>query len=196
MGHSHEEHHDTTPLGLVDVIAGTVIFLLLAWVANYLAGPEGFGFLKNLLTEKRFEEFLLSGLIFLGVWYFVGSVLARPYLDAFYLREEKTSGLLAKNIELKREIERLNLDIVSELRTARLEGVKRRDERSGEAKKKAQEIIVEGRELGEREWEKVSEELGVLRKSVFNGIDNEVSELTSTLYRTVVPDASAKGLMH
>jgi F0F1-type ATP synthase membrane subunit b/b' len=196
VGHSHEEHHDTTPLGLVDVIAGTVVFLLLSWVAVYLAGPDGFGFLKNLLTVERSFELVCSGLIFLGVWYLIGSVLARPYLEAFYLREEKTSGVLARNVELKKEIERLNLEIVSELRTARLEGVKRRDERAGEAKNKAQEIIAEGRELGEREWEKLSEELAVLRKSVFNGIGNEVGELTSTLYRKVVPDASAKGLMH
>jgi F0F1-type ATP synthase membrane subunit b/b' len=196
VGHSVEGEHDTTPLGIVDVIAGAVVFLLLAWVANYVAGPEGFGFLKNLLNEKRFEEFLLSGLIFLVVWYFVGSVVARPYLEAFYVREEKTSGLLARNIELKKEIERLNLDIISELRTARLAGVKMRDERVGDAMRKAQEIISEGRKLGEEEWKKVTEELEVLKKSVFNGIENEVGELTSTLYRKVVPDASAKGLMH
>lgn len=192
MGHSHHEHHDNTPLGIIDIIAGAIIFYLLAEVAFMMAGPEGIGFLKNLLTPERYSEMLFSGFLFLAVWYFVGELVAKPYLNNHIIREDKTVGTQQKSLELKREIEQLKLDIVSELRTARLEGVRRRDDLVAEAKRKAQEIVDAGRVESEREWERVGKDLDRVRSDVFSSLDKEVPELTSAMYQKVVSSQPAK----
>ncbi len=178
--------NDTTPLGISDIIAGAIIFLLLAWLAVSLAGPEGVGFLKNLLTPERAFELLCSGGLFLLVWLVIGEMVAKPYLENHFLREEKTLGLQEKNAALKKEIEKLKLEIVSELRTARLEGIKKRDIIIADSRKKAQEMTELGKQEAGKDWAKVAKELEGVRAQVFDSLDGEVSGLASAMYSKIV----------
>jgi len=193
VGHSH---HDDTPLGIVDVIAGLVAFVGLAWIATTVAGPEGFGFLKNLLNVERAFEFFCSGVLFLVLWYILSVVVVEPYLAAFYERESKTSLLKEKNLLIRKEIDQLKREVDSELRTARLEGIKRRDEKVIEAKNLGSEIIEEGQNVSEKEWGRVSKELDSLRSSLMGSIESEVGTISSSLYRKIVPGSTSDGVLH
>lgn len=193
MGHSHQ---DDTPLGIVDVIVGLVAFAGLAWIATTVAGPEGVGFLKNLLNAERSQEFVYSGVLFLFVWYFLSVVVVEPYLAAFYERESKTSLLKEKNLSIRKEIDQLKREIDSELRTARLEGIKRRDEKVVEAKNLGSEIVEEGQKVSEKEWGRVSKELDSLRSSLMGSIESEVGDISSSLYRKIVPGSTSDGVLH
>jgi F0F1-type ATP synthase membrane subunit b/b' len=173
----HSSHSDTRPLGLSDIIAGGLIFLLLAWACFSLAGPDGVGFLKGLLNSERSYELLVSGALFLLVWLVVGELAAKPYLANHMLREEKTKGLKEKSIELKKEIESLKLEVVSELRTARLDGVKKRDEVLSSARKIANQVIEAEKVKIDKEWEKISDDLS-----------DALSALVHHLYKAYVYD--------
>jgi F0F1-type ATP synthase membrane subunit b/b' len=195
VGHSHQ---DSRPLGIVDIVAGAVVFLALAWLVISVAGPDGMGFLKNLLTVERSIELISSGLLFIAVWFFVGELVAKPYLENHYAREEKTSGTQLRNQELKKEIEQLRLDIVSELRTARLEGIRRRDEIVADAKRKSQTIIDTGRADIEKEWEKITSDLETARRGVYASLDSEVPGLVSLMYGKVLkgPLSNSSRVLH
>ena len=180
MGHSHT---NDTPLGLSDVIAGAIIFTGLWWIAVQVAGPEGVGFLKNLLTEQRSFELLVSGLLFLFVWLVLGNLVIVPFLDAFYEREEKTSGAVESSHGLKNQIAELRTELEKELHLARVEGVKRRNERLIEAKKKSDELLdAEKRAIGE-EISRLKGELQTKRVEVLASLEVEVDALSSTFYQ-------------
>lgn len=180
MDHSHS---NDTPLGLSDIIAGTIIFIGLWWVASTLAGPEGVGFLKNLLNEQRSTELLFSGLLFLAVWLVLGKLVIVPYLDAFYEREAKTSGAVGTSHELKKEILSLKSELEKELHAARVEGVKRKNDRALEAKKSAEAIIEAEKRVLEEELVKMHELLDAERTQVLASLDKEVDSLSSSFYQ-------------
>ncbi|HMO17677.1 MAG TPA: ATP synthase F0 subunit B [Oligoflexia bacterium] len=186
----HESHADTSPLGLLDVVAAAIIFSGLSWVAIRLAGPDGFGFLKGLLNETRSYEFVLSGFLFIGVWYFLGAIVLNPYLQSFFEREEKTRGTLERAAQLKKSIEQAQIELSAELMTARMDGVRKRDQRVLEAKANAQEIIAEGRRKAESEWNLESQRLGLERENLLAAAEGEVSKLSELVYDKVLGGSS------
>ena len=104
MGHGH---HKTTTVGYIDIIAGLVIFLGLAYLVSNIAGPEGIGFLKDKLSPESAQEMVISGVLLIVLWAVLGPLVIEPYLKAVYERESKTTGLAVENSELKKEIEKL-----------------------------------------------------------------------------------------
>ncbi len=180
MDHSNS---NDTPLGLSDVVAGTIIFIGLWWVASTVAGPEGVGFLKNLLNEQRSFELLYSGLLFLFVWLILGKMVMVPYLNAFYEREEMTTGAVATSHDLKKEISELKSELERELHDARVEGVKRKNLRALEAKKSAEAIVEAEKRVLEEELARMQARLAEQRDQVFTSLDKEVDSLSGSFYQ-------------
>lgn len=194
--HAHHSHVDDTPLGILDVVAAALVFSALAWVAIKVAGPEGYGFLKGLLTETRSNEMLVSGFLFIAVWYVLSGLVLKPYLDAFYEREKQTSGTLERSAALKKEIEKTNTELSAELMTARLEGVKKRDQKVMEAKVRAAEIISEGRARSEAEWQRESTRLSKEREELLGAVSAESASLSEVVYRKVLQSDTSARLIH
>jgi len=193
--HSHGSHVDDTPLGILDVVAAALIFSALAWVAIRVAGPEGYGFLKGLLTEKRSNEFLISGFLFIAVWYALSGMVLKPYLEAFYERERQTSGTLERSVSLRKEIEKTNTELSAELMTARLEGVRKRDQKVMEAKVQTAEIVAEGRARSEAEWQRESMRLSREREELLGAVSAESVSLSEVVYSKVLhADKSATSI--
>ena len=180
MDHSHS---NDTPLGLSDVIAGAVIFAGLWWIASTAAGPEGVGFLKNLLNEQRSFELLCSGLLFLAVWLVLGKLAIVPYLNAFYEREEKTTGAVAGSHDLRNEIVKLKAELEKQLHTARVEGVGRKNDRALEAKKNADQILEAEKAALDEELSRMQAQLDMEREQVLASLDKEVDSLSNGFYQ-------------
>lgn len=180
MDHSHS---NDKPLGLSDVIAGAIIFTGLWWIASTVAGPEGVGFLKNLLNETRSFELLCSGMLFLAVWLVLGKLVIVPYLDAFYERENMTTGAQGSSHELRREITTLKSELDRELHLARMEGVRRKNDRVLEAKKKSEEILAAEKGVLDLELAKMKKELDNQREQVMASLDKEVDSLSGSFYQ-------------
>lgn len=191
-----DTHKDTTPLGISDVIAGAVIFMCLALLSAHVAGPEGYGFLRNLLTEERSTELIISGLLFIFVWFVLGNLVIKPYLNALYQREEQTSGLKIENNSLKNEVQNLKREISAEIKNARLEGIKKRDQKMGEAKKMADEALEAGKQTADAEWNKQSSELERMQETLFTSVDSEVEALANVLYSKVAETDTSSKVIH
>lgn len=184
MSHSDHDHHlDSKPLGIVDILSGAIIFLGLWKLASTLAGPEGVGFLKNLLNEQRSFEMLFSGLLFLVVWLVLGKLVIVPFLEAFYQREEQTSGTLSSNQELKKEISNLKSELERELNLARVAGVAKKNERLSEAKKRSDEILEAEKGLIGEELARLKSELSSQREELMISLDKEVDTLSTGFYQ-------------
>jgi F0F1-type ATP synthase membrane subunit b/b' len=180
VAHSHS---NDKPLGLSDVIAGAVIFVCLWYVASDVAGPQGIGFLKNLLTEQRSFELLCSGFLFLGLWLVLGKLVIVPYLEAFYEREGMTIGAQGSSGDLRKEIVTLRSELDRELHLARMEGVKRKNDRIFEAKKKAEDILLAEKSVVDAEISKMKADLDMQREQVMASLDKEVDSLSGSFYQ-------------
>lgn len=180
MAHSHS---NDKPLGLSDVIAGAVIFVCLWYVASDVAGPQGIGFLKNLLNEQRSFELLCSGFLFLGLWMVLGKLVIVPYLEAFYEREGMTIGAQGSSGDLRKEILTLRSELDRELHLARMEGVKRKNDRIFEAKKKAEDILLAEKKVVDSEISKMKSDLDMQREQVMASLDKEVDSLSGSFYQ-------------
>ncbi len=174
MGHIN---HNNKPLGLSDIVGGAVVFYVLYTVAVKVAGMNGYGFLKGLLNEQRAFEMLASGMMFLVVWYFLGTYVINPFLAAYYQREEKTSGTVEENLKLNKEIEVLKKQIAAEIKAARVDGLARRDVRVKEAKSMSDEVILAEKNNSDSQIAKESDKLSELRISIYGSLDSEVEKL-------------------
>jgi len=193
---AHHKNSEQSKIGIVDIVIGLVVFVLLWAVVARIAGPEGFGFLKGRLTPEYATEMLISGVLILGLWAIMGPLVMEPYLNAFYERESRTSGLAAENVVLKSEVEKLKADLAAEIKTARLEGVRRRDEKVAAAKKQALEIVDSGKKVAEDEWKVFDKEIISLKKGLMGSIDNEVSSLSSEILKKVLPSEISSKYLH
>lgn len=192
----HHKNSEQSKIGFSDMIVGLVVFALLWAVVARIAGPEGIGFLKGRLTPEYAFEMLISGALIIGLWAILGPLVMEPYLNAFYERESRTTGLAAENIVLKHEVEKLKADLAAEIKTARLEGVRRRDEKVIAAKKQAVEIVDAGKKIADGEWKVFDKELVSLKNGLMSSIDNEVSTLSSEILKKVLPSEISSKYLH
>jgi F0F1-type ATP synthase membrane subunit b/b' len=194
VGHDH--HHKTTKVGFFDMIAGLVIFLGLAIIVSNVAGPEGFGFLKGKLSPERSIEMITSGILLISLWVILGPLVVEPYLKALYERESKTTGLASENTELRKEIEKLKAELAAEIKTARLEGTRRRDEKITAAKRQASEVVEAGKKMADEEWKNLELELKTLKTGLLSSIDTEVSHLSSEVLKKILPSEILNKYLH
>lgn len=194
MGHHHSKVESR--IGFFDVILGLIIFIGLWALVSKVAGPEGVGFLKGRLDELHSSEMLISGVLLLLLWAILGPLVMEPYLKTIYDREARTSGMASENLELKKEVEKLKSDLAAEVKTARLEGVRRRDEKVAAAKKQASEIVDAGKKIAEEEWQVFEKEIADLRIGLFSSIDNEISSLSSEVFKKILPSEISSKYLH
>jgi F0F1-type ATP synthase membrane subunit b/b' len=193
VGHGH---HKTTTVGYIDIIAGLVIFLGLAYLVSNIAGPEGIGFLKDKLSPESAQEMVISGVLLIVLWAVLGPLVIEPYLKAVYERESKTTGLAVENSELKKEIEKLKAELAGEIKTARLEGARRRDEKVTSAKRQANEVLEAGKKLADDEWKNLEVELKSLKSGLLSSIDSEVSPLSAEVLKKILPSEILNKYLH
>lgn len=139
MGEAHH-HHNTTPLGLVDVLAGAVFFIVLALLLK--AGLDSV--VPGLLREDTLRQIIVSGCLFLVVWAYLGNYVFKPFFSVLEEREARTSGDEKKAQERVRQSKSLTEKIEEELLAARLEGIRRRDALIEEAKGHANSLLEAG----------------------------------------------------
>ena len=194
MGHHHSKVD--SKVGFFDVILGLIIFIGLWVLVSNVAGPEGVGFLKGRLDELHSWEMLISGVLIVALWAILGPLVMEPYLNTIYDREARTSGMVSENLELKKEVEKLKSDLAAEIKTARLEGVRRRDEKVAAAKKQASDIVDAGKKIAEEEWQTFEKEIVELRSGLFSSIDNEISSLSSEVLKKILPSEISSKYLH
>lgn len=192
MGHGHTEKK----VGFLDVVIGLLVFIALWAAVKAVAGPDGFGFLKGRLNELLAMEMLYSGVLLISLWAILGPLVVSPYLSALYERESKTSGKQVENAELKKEVERLKSDLAAEIKTAKLEGIKKREEKVAAAKKQASEIVDAGKKVADEEWAVFEKEISNLRSGLLSSIDNEVSPLSADVLNKLLPSEISSKYMH
>lgn len=192
----HDKHHKEIKVGTFDVVMGLIVFVGLWYVTSIVAGPEGFGFLKGKLDAIHSQEMLVSGCLIIFLWATLSPIVIKPYLEALYEREAKTSGMLTANSDLKREVEKLKAELSAEIKTARLEGVKKRDEKINAAKKQANEIVEAGKKIADDEWKVFEKELSSLKNGLMGSIDNEVNALSGEVIKKILPTEISSKYLH
>lgn len=198
MGHKNNHGHDhkEKKIGTFDIIMAFLVFFALWYVAKTISGPEGFSFLKGRLDELQAQEMLISGVLLISLWAILAPLVMTPYLEALYQREAKTSGMVIANTELKKDVEKLELEVLAELRTARLEGIRKRDEKVNAAKKQASEIVDAGKKIADEEWFVFEKEVSNLRSGLLSSVDNEVSSLSSEIIKKILPTEISSKYLH
>ena len=139
-------HKEKRALGLQDVIAGIVFFLLLTeGLYTILLNFPG------LLGREALYEIRISGVLFLVIWGVLGNFLFKPFLGVILDREEKTEGYERRAAERKRNTKEISEQIEEHIQEARLEAIIKRDKLAEEARKRAREQIEQALKEAERE---------------------------------------------
>ncbi|MDD2943741.1 MAG: hypothetical protein PHC51_12345 [bacterium] len=86
-------------------------------------------------------EILLSAFTFLLLWHFLGQGVFKHFFQMLEDREQRTEGARKKAHGVEDEVISLKREIEDALRSARVEGVKRRDELVERAKSEAQALV-------------------------------------------------------
>lgn len=193
--HSHDHHghhHNTTPLGMQDVIAGAVLFVIFAFLLKLFIEAVKPG----MFTWNTFAHTLVSGFTFLGIWAFLGNKLFRPYLEVVEQRETATVGAEARAVELRRETQRIQAEIEEQLRQARVEGIKRRDAQVDEAKKNAAAVLERvSSQAGER-LKSAHAEIAELRRAAEREVESESQKLAALVCERALETGPSVAVYH
>jgi F0F1-type ATP synthase membrane subunit b/b' len=184
MAHSAEKKE---PLGVVDVGAGVVFFLIFAYAFYALAGA----LVPGLFSSGALVQALIAGGVFLVFWFLVGADVFTPYFDLVIEREARTVGDEKLSHDIHAESRRVEKEIEDALRQARLEGVQRRDRLVDAAKDRAAILVSEASEEAEAKLVKGRAELEQLTANARTDIEKEAAALADlVLARALGPVSS------
>ena len=175
------KHSESEPLGLRDVIAGTLVFVVLCVVLYEVLAVA----IPGLLSFAVLKQVIVSGLIFLSFWALLGTFVFQPFFEVLYKREARTKGDLTLAQEKLRESASLEQDLDEQLRLARLEGIKKRDTFLDEAGRAAQEVTDAASKAAREEIESAQKEIEDLKASA----ETELAEEAEKLAKVVVQRA-------
>ena len=186
MGH-HEHQHNSKPPGWGDLLLGAVAFLLVSEGVFLIVEAIKPGILS---AEALFEMRLCGGLFFL-VWAFVGKVVFEPFVAAAIEREEATVGASGSAQQALEEVAALESSLEVELRDARLEGIRLRDEQIDVAKKKAAAALDEAKQNAAKQLAGANESLQELRAAAQQELEQEAQSLKKLVVDKVVTESRA-----
>ena len=176
---------ESKPLGLGDVIAGAVIFVLLC-VLLY----EGMSrMVPGLLSFPVLKQVILSGLMFLTFWALLGNSVFVPFFEVLYEREGRTKGDLALAQEKLRQSSELERELGEHLRLARLAGIEIRDKRIELASKKAAEVSNVASKTARAQIESAQAEIGKLKSDAREDLEEEAAKLAKLVVSRALTSA-------
>jgi F0F1-type ATP synthase membrane subunit b/b' len=193
MAHSPEggHHGKQTPLGASDAIIGAVLFVLLVFGLRAVLDAM----VPGLLKPETMVHIIISGLMFVVVWATLGSYLFQPYLDLIEEREERTRGDEERALHRRREVSDLQAQIDEALRLARLEGIKLRDAKVGEAKRSVQGILDAAQATAESDISRAQQKIAQLKQEAEGEVATESAKLAEQLVRKTL-NSDAQHTVH
>ncbi len=165
------------PLGLSDVFAGAVLFVLCVLGLQALLGS----FVPGLLKPDTTVHIIISGLMFILAWGFLGNYLFQPYLDLFEEREARTEGDKLKAADIRKDGVALRSEIEEALRKVRLEGIKLRDGLVDEAKRSVNDIVTAAQTTSESDFGRAQLKIADLREQALAEVSAESEKLAEQL---------------
>ncbi len=177
-------------LGVGDVIAGAVFFVLSAYLFYSLAGAA----VPGLFSSGALIQALVSGGIFLAFWFLVGSDVFAPYLDLVIEREARTVGDEKLSKDLHAESKRVDQEIEDALRQARLEGVQRRDRLVGAAKDRAAILIQEASDDADARLKRSRNEIEQLTAQASGDVEKEAAALADLVLSRALDPVSGSSV--
>ena len=184
---NHEHQHSSNPPGWGDLLLGAVAFLFVTEGVYRIIEAIKPGMLSQ---DVLFEMRLCGGLFFL-VWAFVGKVIFEPFVAAAIKREEATVGASGSAQQALDEVASLESALEDELRDARLEGIRLRDEQIDATKKKAADALDEAKQNAAKQLGQASKSLDELRATAQQELEQEAQSLTKLVVDKVVAESRA-----
>lgn len=123
-------------------------------------------------------EAVFSATTFLVLWSVLGNVLFKPYIKLLDEREARTSGDEDVAIAKRQEAKSLQAEIEEQLRIARLEGIRTRDERVSAAKREAQVVIDRAAEQAAQELKRAEQSIAELKSKALAELPAEAEKLS------------------
>ena len=137
-------------------------------------------------------EMIFSAATFLVLWSVLGNKLFKPYFRLLEEREARTLGDEQLAVEKRHEAKQLAADLEEQLRTARLEGIRRRDERVSKAKAEAQVIVDRAAEQASQELKRAQQQIAELKAKALGELPQEAEKLSKLVVsRALATDTSS-----
>ena len=133
-----------------------------------------------------FVHVIVSAIIFIVLWQILARVFFKPVFKVLEEREARTIGDEIKAHELKNEARDLTHYIESQLRVARAEGIKRRDDIIAKSKREANKILEQGQIQTSSRLKAAQSEIHQLKESAKKELALEAEKLADEAFRRIL----------
>ena len=126
-------------------------------------------------------EIFPSTVIFIVVWMIFGNAVVKPFLKNLEDREERTTGDEKRAGEARQKTKQLLAQVEQELKVARLEGIRLRDDQVLKAKSEANKIADQASSASMAQLEAARDDIAQMKAKVRSELGSEVEGLSAML---------------
>ena len=129
---------------------------------------------------------VVSAVLFIVIWQILGRLFFKPVLKVLEDREARTLGDEQRAHELKEEAKDLTHHIESQLRVARAEGIRKRDEIIAKAEREAHKILEHGQRQAAAKLKEGQLEIHRLKENAKKELVVETENLAEEAFRRIL----------
>lgn len=170
MGH---HGHNNKPLSFVDVIAGLLSFLAVAFFMRWLVNNA----VPGLLKEETFFQILQSGILFILLWGLFLNNTFKKYIEVIEQREARTTGAEAEALKLKAETKDLEAGLEQSLQSARVSAQIEAEKILTQARKKAAELIEQANNAADQKYAQAQQKINDMKARAQSELNQEAQKL-------------------
>lgn len=145
--------------------------------------------MEQLFAHPLFQLFIGSVVIFLSLWLILNRYFFRVMFQLLELREQRTVGDGQRAQLLRKDTQHLMEYIEREVKTAKLFGIKGRDEITSVAKEEAAKIIEQAHLEASRELDLARKQIVILKEKARQELLLEAKRLADEAYLHLVDES-------
>jgi F0F1-type ATP synthase membrane subunit b/b' len=142
------------------------------------------------------QLFISSIIIFLVLWQILSRYFFKTMFQLLELREARTTGDEKRALLLRKDTQKIMEFIENEVKTAKLLGIKGRNEITAVAKAEAEKIIEAARLEASRELENARKQILILKERARQELLSEAKKLADETYLRLLNENASHTIIH
>jgi len=146
-------------------------------------------------VDSLYIQLGIPALTFITVWYLLGNSVFKPFLANLEEREDRTTGDEKRAAEARQKTAQLHIKLEEQLKIARLEGIRMRDDYAAQAKLEAGRTQDQALQVALKQLDGARAEIETIKAKVRSELQGEAQALSGAILDKLLRN-SAERVIH